>query len=100
MDGAGYFRTFVYIGLPLGMPGILAALLLGFLECWNAIEQPMTFVKDQSLWPLSLYLPQIVADKMGLAMVASLMMLIPAALVFFFGQKYLELGIQSIGVKE
>jgi len=100
IDGAGYFRTFFSIGLPLGVPGILSALVLGFLECWSAIEQPMTFIKDPSLWPLSLYLPQIVADKLGLAMAASLMMLIPAALVFLFGQKYLELGIQSVGIKE
>ena len=100
IDGAGYFRTFFSIGLPLGMPGILSALVLGFLECWSAIEQPMVFLKDPSLWPLSLYLPQIVADNLGLAMAASLMMLIPAALVFLFGQKYLELGIQSTGIKE
>ena len=100
IDGAGYFRTFISIGLPLGMPGILSALVLGFLECWSAIEQPMTFLKDPSRWPLSLYLPQIVSEKLGLAMAASLMMLIPAALVFLFGQKYLELGIQSAGIKE
>ena len=100
IDGAGHFRTFFSIGLPLGMPGILAALVLGFLECWSAIEQPMTFIKDQSLWPLSLYLPQIVSDKLGLSMAASLMMLVPTALVFLFGQKYLELGIQSAGIKE
>jgi len=100
IDGAGYFRSFVSIGLPLGRPGILAALVLGFLECWSAIEQPMTFLKDQSLWPLSLYLPQIVSDKLGLSMVASLMMLVPTVLVFLFGQKYLELGIQSTGIKE
>jgi len=100
MDGAGYLRTFFFVGLPLGMPGILAALVLGFLECWNAIEQPMTFLKDPSLWPLSLFLPQIVADKLGLAMAASLMMLLPAALIFLFGQKYLELGIQATGIKE
>jgi multiple sugar transport system permease protein len=100
IDGAGYFRTFFSIGLPLGLPGILSALVLGFLECWSAIEQPMTFIKDESLWPLSLYLPQIAADKLGLAMAASLMMLIPAVLVFLFGQKYLELGIQSTGIKE
>ena len=100
IDGAGYFRSFISIGLPLGVPGILSALVLGFLECWNAIEQPMTFIEDPSLWPLSLYLPQIAADKLGLAMAASLMMLIPAALVFLFGQKYLELGIQSAGIKE
>jgi len=100
IDGAGHIRTFFSIGLPLGMPGILSALVLGFLECWSAIEQPMTFIRDQSLLPLSLYLPQIVADRLGLAMAASLLMLIPAALVFLFGQKYLELGIQSTGSKE
>lgn len=100
IDGAGYFTAFIRIGLPLGVPGILSALVLGFLECWNAIEQPMTFLKTKSLWPLSLYLPEIAANKLGLAMVASLMMLVPAALIFLFGQKYLELGIQSTGVKE
>jgi len=100
IDGAGYFRTFINIGLPLGVPGILSAMVLGFLECWNAIEQPMTFLKDPSLLPLSLYLPRIVADKLGLAMVASLFMLAPAVLVFLFGQKYLELGIQYAGIKE
>jgi len=100
IDGAGHFRTFISIGLPLGVPGILSALVLGFLECWSAIEQPMTFLQDPSRWPLSLYLPQIVSEKLGLAMTASLLMLIPAALVFLFGQKYLELGIQASAIKE
>jgi len=100
IDSAGHIKTFFYIGLPLGMPGILAALVLGFIECWNAIEQPMTFLKDPSLWPLSLFLPQIVSDRLGLAMAASLMMLLPTVLIFLFGQKYLELGIQAAGIKE
>lgn len=100
IDGAGYFITFIKIGLPLGIPGILSAVVLGFIECWSAIEQPMTFIKDQSKWPLSLYLPQIVSEKFGLAMSSSLLMLIPVILVFLFGQKYLEFGIQSTGIKE
>jgi multiple sugar transport system permease protein len=100
IDGAGHFRTFVKIGLPLGMPGILAAMVLGFIESWSAIEQPMTFIKNPALWPLSLYLPQIVTQQMGLAMTASLLMLLPPVLIFLFGQKYLELGIQSTGIKE
>ena len=100
IDGAGYWRTFLNIGLPLGLPGILAALLLGFLECWSTIEQPIVFLRDPVNWPLSLYLPQIVSEKLGLAMSASLLMLMPAVLVFLIGQKYLELGIQAEGVKE
>jgi len=98
IDGAGPLRTFFHIGVPLGVPGILSAAVLGFLEAWNAIEQPMTFLKTKALWPL--YLPQIAAEKLGLAMVASLVMLAPAVLIFRFGQKYLELGIQASGLKE
>ena len=65
IDGAGPLRTFFHIGVPLGVPGILSAAVLGFLEAWNAIEQPMTFLKTKALWPLSLYLPQIAAENDG-----------------------------------
>ena len=100
IDGAGPVRTFISIGLPVGLPGILSALVLGFLESWSAIEQPMTFLQDSAQWPLSLYLPRIAQEKFGLAMAASLLMLTPTALIFLFGQKYLELGIQASGIKE
>lgn len=100
LDGADALGTLLRIGLPLGMPGILSAAVLGFLEAWNAIEQPMTFLQTKALWPLSLYLPQIAAQRLGLAMAASLVMLAPAALMFRFGQRYLTLGIQSSGLKE
>lgn len=100
LDGAGPVSTFFRIGIPLGMPGIISALVLSFLECWNMIEQPMVFLKDKKLWPLALYLPQISQDNLGLAMVSSLLMLLPAVLISLFGQKYLELGIQSTGIKE
>jgi multiple sugar transport system permease protein len=100
LDGAGPVSIFFRIGIPLGMPGIISALVLSFLECWNMIEQPMVFLKDKKLWPLALYLPQISQDNLGLAMVSSLLMLLPAVLISLFGQKYLELGIQSTGIKE
>lgn len=103
LDGAGPFRTFWHIGLPLGTPGILSAMILAFLEGWNAIEQPMTFLKDPSRWPLSLYLAsaaQTDGRALAAAMAASLMMLAPAVLIFRFGQPYLELGIQAGDLKE
>ena len=100
LDGANRLQTFVHVGLPLGVPGILSAAVLGFLEAWNAIEQPMTFLKSPSHWPLALYLPQIADSALALAMASSLVMLAPAVLIFLFGQKYLELGIQASGLKE
>ena len=83
-----------------GAPGILSALVLGFLEGWNAIEQPMTFLKDPARWPLALYLASADGADLAAAMAASLLMLAPAVLIFRFGQPYLELGIQASGLKE
>ena len=54
MDGAGEFQIFLRIGIPLGSPGILSALVFSFLDCFSMLEQPMTFLKTKSLWPLSL----------------------------------------------
>ena len=100
LDGASPFQIFWRLGLPLGAPGILAAIVLGFLEYWNALEAPLTFLRDKSLWPLSLYLPAISADNAGISLVASVIMLIPALLIFLFGQKYLEQGIIASGTKD
>jgi multiple sugar transport system permease protein len=63
MDGAGELKIFISIGIPLGASGIISAYILDFLELWNAIEQPLNFLQTKSLWPLSLYLPNISVEK-------------------------------------
>ncbi|MEG1389793.1 MAG: carbohydrate ABC transporter permease [Angelakisella sp.] len=100
LDGAGACRTFLSIGIPLGMPGIMSAIVLGFLDYWNLVEQPLTFLKTKSLWPLSLYLPNISLSQAGIAFAASVVTLLPAILVFIYGQSYLEQGIIASGIKE
>ena len=100
VDGAGQFRIFLHVGVPLGLPGIMASVLLNFLEYWNAIEAPMTFLKTKSKLPLSLYLPQITTDQMGSSFAASIVMMLPAVLIFLWGQEYLEQGIVASGLKE
>lgn len=91
---------FVKIGLPLGKSGLLSAIVLGFLEYWNLMEQPLAFLEDKALWPLSLYLPEISWMQAGFALCASFITLIPAAFVFVLGQDYLEQGIIYSGLKE
>lgn len=100
IDGAGTLGIFRHVALPLGVPGIMSAMVLGFLEVWGMIEQPMTLLKTPSYWPLSLYLPQIGTDSLGKSLVASVVALAPALLVFFLGQQYLEQGIGALGMKE
>lgn len=100
IDGAGEISIFVRIGLPLGKSGLLSAAVLGFLEYWNLMEQPLAFLEDQSLWPLSLYLPEVSWTQAGYAFCASVITLAPAVFVFAFGADYLEQGIIYSGLKE
>ena len=100
IDGASELKIFFKIGIPLGMPGIMSAVILQFLELWNLIEQPLTFLKDKSLWPLSIYLPNITLENADIAFTASAVTLIAAIIVFFAGQSYLEQGIAASAVKE
>lgn len=100
LDGAGPFQIFRHIGLPLGRAGIFSAMVLGLLESWSMIEQPMTFLKTKSLWPLSILLPEIQEGKIGYAFAVSVLIFLPALLVFLTGQKYLEQGIEASSVKK
>lgn len=100
IDGAGPLRIFVNIGIPLGMPGIFSIMILGFLEYWNTIEPPMTYLKTESLWPLSLYLPQMVKEEPEAAFAASVVTMLPALLLFFGGQESLERGIALSRVED
>lgn len=100
MDGASELRLFFSIGLPMGAPGMLSAALLGFVECWNTVEQPITFLKMASRYPLSVFLPKTTLQNAGVSFVCALIALLPAVLVFLWGQRYFEQGVVASGIKE
>ncbi len=100
VDGAGEVTSFLWIGIPLGSPGIISALILNFLEYWNSVEAPMTFLKTKSKLPLSLYLPKITMDQMSVSFAASIVMMLPSVLGFLWGRDYLQKGIEASGLKE
>ena len=101
LDGAGEWQLFLYLALPIGSSGIIAAMVLGFLEYWSLIEQPLTFLKEKSLLPLSVFLPDITSvNQSGMAFAASVVTFFPALMVFLGGQDYLEQGIMAGAVKE
>lgn len=100
VDGAGEGMIFLHIGLPLSSSGILSAMVLGFLEYWNLIEQPLAFLQNKTLWPLSLFLPEIGMEQAGYAFAASVITLIPVVFVFLLGRDFLERGIVTSALKE
>ena len=100
IDGANEMRVFTSIGLPLCMGGVASLCILSFLDNWNLIEQPMTFLRSQDKWPLSLYLTRIGESNVEVAMGASIITLLPTLLLFFYCESYLVRGIQMSGLKE
>ena len=100
IDGANEWQVLLHIGLPLGKSGILACVVLCFLDLWNMVEQPLAFLKDKRLFPLSLYLPMLNLSNAEIMLAASVMTLIPAVFVFIIGQDYLEQGIIASALKE
>ena len=100
LDGASEWQIFRYIALPVGLPGLLSVGILSFLDIWNMIEQPMTFLKNRALWPLSLFLPETTLSDAGLGFASAFLMLIPALLLFALCQDALEQGISISGGKE
>ena len=99
LDGAGSFRIFIYMAVPIAKRGIIAAVILGFLEYWNVVEQPVVFLKDKYLWPLSVYLPNVTEGSAGRAFTFALFSCVPSLIVFYVGRVILAEGI-SIGSAE
>ena len=100
LDGAGEWYAFARIGLPLGYPGIVTALTLSFVDGWNGLEQPITYLKDKTLWPVALYLPDIARDKASVAFAAALIVCMLPALLYLDCQEELEIGVAASGVKQ
>lgn len=96
LDGAGGFKIFIYMAVPIAKRGILAAVILGFLEYWNIVEQPVVFLKDKSLLPLSVYLPDVTEGCAGKTFAFALFSCIPSLIIFYIGKDILAEGI-SIG---
>ena len=100
IDGANELQVLLHIGIPLGKSGILSCLVLSFLDLWNMVEQPLAFIKDKKLFPLSLYLPMLDIKNADIMLTAAVITLIPAVFVFIIGQDFLEQGIIAAALKE
>ncbi len=100
LDGAGEFQIFWHICLPLCRSAMLSVGLLVFIDYWNMVEQPLILLNNQEQYPLSVFLSQINKGDVGLAFAVAVVYMIPALLLFLYGEEYLVEGITySGGVK-
>ena len=99
LDGAGEWKIFSRIFLPQCKSAIFAVLLLIFFDNWNMVEQPLVLLENEELYPLSIYLSVINQNEVGVAFAAAVIYTIPCLLLFLHGEKHLEEGIVTGGVK-
>jgi len=92
IDGAGSFRVFWSIALPQAKGGMASLVVLGFIDAWNMIEQPLVLIRDAAKYPLSVTLGNTGAS--GLAFVFGVLFMIPPLLVFLHYRDDFLRGIQ------
>ena len=102
VDGAGRFRVWWQIVLPLIRPGIAALAIFSFISGWNEFLIPYTFILGRQQTTLAVYLNQLSNDTRfidyGQVAAVGLFQLLPVMIFFLFTQKYL-LSIYAGGVK-
>lgn len=99
LDGAGEWCIFFKICLPQCKSALMAVGMLIFFDYWNMVEQPLVLLRDEGLQPLSVYLSKINQEEAGVAFAAAVVYLIPNLLLFLHGERHLEEGIVTGGMK-
>lgn len=102
LDGAGEFRTFWQIVLPMSGPILAVQVVLTFISGWNSFLWPLIIASDQKLYTLSVglaLLNQQLAVNPSLQMAAASVMVVPVLLVFVIFQRYVIQGFALSGLK-
>ena len=100
MDGAGPYRAFLRIVLPVCRPVLGAAAALSFAESWNLVEQPLTYLTGCPEWmPLSTVFNQLARENTGFEFAGAGLYILPALLVYLFFQEDILAGIQLTEMK-
>jgi len=102
MDGAGEFRIFFTIILPLVRPMVGAFLMITFLGTWNNFISPQIVLQSPEMMPLSVAISQlrgIYSQDYGLIMAGTLVSIAPVMVLFLLLQKEFISGLTSGSVK-
>jgi multiple sugar transport system permease protein len=102
VDGAGEFRIFWQVMLPLVRPALLVAGVFHFMFLWDDFMGPLIYLNDSRLYPLVLGLAAFRTKyevRWNLMMAASLLTSAPLIVIFFIAQRHLIEGVALSGLK-
>ena len=102
LDGAGYFKTYWRVMLPLAGPALAAVGILTFQGSWNGLFWPAVLLQDESqrTIPLGLaYFQTVFTTLWPQLMAASVTAILPILVLFVLFQRYFVAGVAASGVK-
>ncbi len=100
VDGAGTIRCYFSIVLPVCRPILGAAVALSFADCWNLVEQPMTYLSQNvELQPLSVMFNQLANASSGIEFAGATLYILPALFVYLYFLKDILAGVQLTELK-
>jgi multiple sugar transport system permease protein len=103
LDGAGYFKTYLRVMLPLTGPALAAVAILTFQGTWNDFFWPLiVFLGNSDLYPLTVGIFQFKDEyetQWPELMAGSVISILPIALLYVFFQRYFVAGVAAAGVK-
>ena len=101
IDGAGFFRIWWTVLLPLARPALATVAILSLVFHWNDFVAPLIYLNSQENFTLSLGI-RLFRDEytthFNLTMAYATMMTLPIITVFFLFQKYFIRGISMAGL--
>jgi multiple sugar transport system permease protein len=102
IDGAGEFRIFWQLTLPLAKPVLATVAIFAFMKSWNDYIGPLIFLSDQKLYTLSLAASMLKSNldpQWTVLLALGSMMVMPVLILFFVLQKYFIQGVTMSGIK-
>jgi multiple sugar transport system permease protein len=105
IDGAGTFRVFWSVVLPMARPALVTIIILSFQGSWNELSQFIISAQNPDLTTLTKGVAQLTAGQLGqgnrypLKLAAAAIMTIPVAVMFFVFQRKI-LNTSDGAVKE
>lgn len=102
IDGAGHWRIFWDVIVPLTRPGLIALFILTFLGAYQSFFWPLVMLQDEQLFTMPvgmLRLDSSYGRQTELIMAATVMNIVPLIVIFVMFQKFLVKGLQLGGVK-
>ncbi|MGB4661878.1 MAG: ABC transporter permease subunit, partial [Mobilitalea sp.] len=104
IDGAGSFKVYTKIVLPMIKPAIATAAILVFQTVWGNMNTSLYYVSDEGLKTLTFYMNTLVNANntvagQGMAAAASLIMFVPNLILFIILQNSIMNTMAHSGIK-